>query len=44
MGNILKVCKNNKEYKIMFIIHPKYKTLKPIFINSKKNILNTLYI
>lgn len=38
MGNILKVrnTKTNKEYKIMFIIHPKYKTLKPIFINSKK--------
>ena len=39
MGNILKILNTkttNKEYKIMFIIHPKYKTLKPIFINSKK--------
>jgi hypothetical protein len=36
MGNILKIKSTNKEYKIIFIIHPKYKTLKPIFINSKK--------
>ena len=36
MGNVLKIQSTNKEYKIMFIIHPKYKTLKPILLKTKK--------
>ena len=38
MGNIFKIQNKriNKEYKIIFVIHPRYRTLKPILINSKK--------
>ena len=38
MGNILKIqnTKSNREYKIIFIAHSRYRTLKPLVISSKK--------